>query len=70
VFLTDGITETEDTDGLFFGTDAALDVIRGHRAEPAAAMVRHLQQATRQFAHGAPQQDDVTVVVLKVNEET
>ncbi len=28
VFLTDGITETEDVSGEFFGTDAALDVVR------------------------------------------
>jgi sigma-B regulation protein RsbU (phosphoserine phosphatase) len=67
VFLTDGVTETEDTSGQYFGVDAALDCVRSHRDEPAEQIVRHLQQATREFAQGAPQQDDVTVIVFKVD---
>jgi PAS domain S-box-containing protein len=66
VFLTDGITESENASGDWFGTDAALDVVRAHRHESAQEIVQGLREATRDFAHGAPQQDDITVVVCKV----
>ena len=66
VFLTDGITESENASGDCLGTDAALDVVRAHRHESAQDIVQRLRQATRDFAHGAPQQDDITVVVCKV----
>jgi PAS domain S-box-containing protein len=66
VFLTDGITESENTSGDWFGTDAALDVVRAHRHESAQDIVQRLRQATRDFAEGTPQQDDITVVVCKV----
>ncbi len=70
VFLTDGVTETEDTAGRELGAEAALDVVRGHSAEPASEIIGHLQQATRQFAQGATQEDDVTVVICKVRGES
>jgi sigma-B regulation protein RsbU (phosphoserine phosphatase) len=66
VFLTDGITEAENTSGDYFGTDAALDVVRARRHESAQEIVQGLREATRDFAQGAPQQDDITVVVCKV----
>jgi len=66
VFLTDGITETEDVSGNYFGTDAAIDVVRAHLGDTADELVQHLRQATRDFAQDAPQLDDITVVVCKV----
>jgi serine phosphatase RsbU (regulator of sigma subunit) len=66
VFLTDGITESENASGDYFGSDAALDVVRAHRHESAQEIVQRLRAATRDFAQGAPQQDDITMVVCKV----
>jgi PAS domain S-box-containing protein len=66
VFLTDGITEAENTSGDYFGTDAALDVVRAHLHESAQDIVQRLRQATHDFAQGAAQQDDITVLVCKV----
>jgi PAS domain S-box-containing protein len=66
VFLTDGITEAENPSGDYFGTDAALDVVRAHLRETAQDIVQRLRQATSDFAKGAPQQDDITVLVCKV----
>jgi PAS domain S-box-containing protein len=66
VFLTDGITETENASGGYFGADAALDVVRAHQHETAQDIVQRLRQATGDFAQGAPQHDDVTVLVCKV----
>ena len=66
VFLTDGITESENATGDWFGAEAALDVVRAHRHESAQDIVQRLSQATHDFAQGAPQLDDITVVVCKV----
>ncbi len=65
VFLTDGITETEDPSGNAFGAEAAIEVIRGHLDAPAQDLVQHLRDAARDFARGAPQEDDITLVVCK-----
>jgi phosphoserine phosphatase RsbU/P len=65
VFLTDGITETEDPHGNAFGAEAALDVIRAHPGASAADLVRHLHDAARDFAQGAAQADDITLVVCR-----
>ena len=65
VFLTDGITETEDPSGSAFGAEAALDVVRAHLDAPAQDLVRLLHEAARDFAHGAPQADDITLIVCK-----
>ncbi len=66
VFLTDGITETENAAGDYFGPEAALAVLRGHLDETAQELVQRLREATRAFAGEAPQQDDITVLVCKV----
>ncbi len=68
VFLTDGVTETGNESDEFFGVEAALDVVRRFRADSAAQIVKQLERATREFAGEAPQQDDVTVVVVKVED--
>jgi sigma-B regulation protein RsbU (phosphoserine phosphatase) len=65
VFLTDGITETEDPSGNVFGAGAALDVIRAHLDASAQDLVQHLRDAARDFAGGELQQDDITLVVCK-----
>ena len=65
VFLTDGITESENPSGDWFGADAALDVVRAHRHESAQDIVQGLRAATRDFAARRAQQDDITVVVCK-----
>ena len=66
VFLTDGITESEDPDGRDFGAAAALDVVRAHMHCSAGEIVQRLERAARDFAKGAPQADDITAVVCKV----
>ncbi len=65
VFLTDGVTETEDASGNCFGADAALDEIRAHMDEPACRLVQRVRDAARRFAGDAPQADDITLVVCR-----
>jgi sigma-B regulation protein RsbU (phosphoserine phosphatase) len=65
VFLTDGITETEDPSGNAFGAEAAIAVIRANIDAPARELVQHVRNAVRDFAGGAPQGDDITMIVCK-----
>lgn len=65
VVPTDGFYEYAGRDGEFFGTARIQDVLRAHRAEPAAGMAQRLDDAVQAFAGGAPQLDDMTVVIVK-----
>jgi phosphoserine phosphatase RsbU/P len=65
--FTDGVTETDTADGVQFGTERALDVIRRFRREPAAKIVHRLYRAVRDFAGRRPHADDITAVICKVD---
>ncbi len=66
VFGTDGIWETENSAGEAFGKDRLKQLIRRNRHLPASDLVRAVSEALETFRHGAPQTDDVTLVVAKV----
>jgi len=67
LFLTDGIDEATNPEGTeCFGVDRALDVLRAHRSQSAATLAATLCDAVREFSNPEPQQDDLTVVILKV----
>ena len=66
LFLTDGVAETESPQGVAFGIERALEVVRAHRHRPAGDIVETLYRQRPRFAQDAPQQDDITAVVLKV----
>ena len=66
LLMTDGIDETIDIQGEFFGTERALAIVHQYRAEPAADIVRRICEAARTFGQPAPQSDDLTVVLAKI----
>jgi sigma-B regulation protein RsbU (phosphoserine phosphatase) len=66
LLLTDGIEEAMSPDDAFFGVDPILDVVRAHSEHTAREIVEALFGAVRDFSHGLPQLDDLTVVVVKV----
>jgi len=68
--LTDGIAEAESPDGVALGGQGALAVIRGHAGASAQATVDGLVDAVRDFAGGAPQRDDITLIVCRRLEHT
>jgi anti-sigma regulatory factor (Ser/Thr protein kinase) len=63
--LSDGIFEFAAPHGELFGEERVVRVLREHRAEPAAQLAARLLEAVRSFAQGAPQEDDITLVLLK-----
>jgi phosphoserine phosphatase RsbU/P len=66
VIGTDGITETRNPSGEFFGGARFRDVIRNHAAQPADRIQSAVIEAVDTFRGESAQEDDVTLVVLKL----
>jgi PAS domain S-box-containing protein len=66
VLLTDGVEEALSAAEEFFGTERTIQVVQANRNRSAAEIVSALYNAVCDFAHKAPQLDDVTVVIAKV----
>jgi len=66
VLYTDGITETTDPLGEFFGPKRLITLIRRNAGLSAQDLVHAIRDGLEGFAEGASQADDVTVVVIRV----
>ncbi|MBN1489853.1 MAG: SpoIIE family protein phosphatase [Phycisphaerae bacterium] len=64
---TDGIWESQNPEGRMFGKDALRDIIRRHADRPAAEISHAVTDAIAAFRGTHPQEDDITLVVIKVN---
>jgi sigma-B regulation protein RsbU (phosphoserine phosphatase) len=65
VLYSDGVTEATNQDFDEFGEERFIEVLRRHRSDPAATIVEAVMKALGEFAAGAPQADDITLVVAK-----
>jgi phosphoserine phosphatase len=65
VLLSDGVYEYADADGLQFGRERVEQVLREAHARSADELAARLMQAVQAFARGAPQDDDITMVLVK-----
>jgi phosphoserine phosphatase RsbU/P len=68
VLCSDGITEAFDEAGQEFGPRRMLDVIERSHDKPSKEIVNDLFNAVQEFCGDAPQSDDRTVVVVKINQ--
>ncbi|MFY9583580.1 MAG: SpoIIE family protein phosphatase [Candidatus Acidiferrales bacterium] len=66
VFHSDGLAESANGEGQFFGTARLRRLIEEHAALPAAALADRLLGEVAQFSQGLPVSDDRTLVVLRV----
>jgi sigma-B regulation protein RsbU (phosphoserine phosphatase) len=66
VIGTDGITETRNRSGELFGSERTREVIRTHAASSAADIQAAVIEAVHTFRGETPQEDDVTLVVVKL----
>jgi serine phosphatase RsbU (regulator of sigma subunit) len=64
VIYTDGVTEAQDARGAFFGRKRLFDLVRAQAGASATELHDAIQGAVRDFTEGAPQSDDITLVVL------
>jgi serine phosphatase RsbU (regulator of sigma subunit) len=65
VLFSDGVTEAQNADGEEFGEARLLDVLHGCPGRPAAAVIDGVFAEIDAFAGGAPQFDDITVLVAR-----
>jgi serine phosphatase RsbU (regulator of sigma subunit) len=64
--FTDGVTETTGNTGEEFGEDRLLGAVHASRNLEAASILRNVEQAVRQFRSSTQPEDDVTLVVARV----
>ena len=65
VIYSDGVTEATNTSDEEFGEERLTGVLKAHRNAPASAIVSAIRESLNQFTRGAPQADDITLVVAR-----
>jgi len=65
VLYTDGVTEAFDTHGAMFEDRRLEQNLQAASAAPVDELVKRVLHAVREFAAGAPQSDDITVMALR-----
>jgi serine phosphatase RsbU (regulator of sigma subunit) len=68
VFYTDGIVEAMNEQEEIFGFERLLEVIRRARALDAGSLLKEILGRVNQFVGAATQHDDLTVIVVSVEE--
>jgi phosphoserine phosphatase RsbU/P len=66
VLYTDGVTEAFNNRNEAFGEERLRAFLRENRARPAREILDSLIAEIRAFTGSAPQSDDITLVVVKV----
>jgi sigma-B regulation protein RsbU (phosphoserine phosphatase) len=67
VLFSDGILESQEPGGEFFGVERALALLRRHRREPARQILDRFYAGVLAFAGDNSLQDDLTAVVCKLD---
>jgi serine phosphatase RsbU (regulator of sigma subunit)/pSer/pThr/pTyr-binding forkhead associated (FHA) protein len=65
VLYSDGVTEANNPDFDEFGEERVIRVLSENRARPAREIVDAVTAALKEFTAGAPQADDITLLVAK-----
>ena len=65
VLLSDGFYEYHDSANEQFGEERVEEILRAHHGKSMAELSALFFEAVQSFAKGAPQQDDMTVVLVK-----
>ncbi|HLK47569.1 MAG TPA: SpoIIE family protein phosphatase [Bryobacteraceae bacterium] len=65
VIYSDGVTEATDANEDEYGEDRLAEELKKHRAAAAEVIVKAVTESVSRFVGGAPQADDITLVVAK-----
>ncbi|HKD07052.1 MAG TPA: SpoIIE family protein phosphatase [Bryobacteraceae bacterium] len=65
VIYSDGVSEAASTDGEEFETDRLSEVASRNRTRPAQEILAAVNRAVADFTAGAPQSDDITLIVAR-----
>jgi phosphoserine phosphatase RsbU/P len=66
VLYTDGVTEANRKDGELFGEERLNNVLRMSAGLSAGQLLERIKAETLAFCDGAPQADDITLMVVRV----
>ncbi len=66
ILYTDGMSEAENPAEEEWGEDALIEAARACATLPPAEMIPRIMEAADAFANGAPQHDDMTLVIARV----
>ena len=67
VMGTDGVWETRNESGQMFGRTAIYEIIRNNSAASAGSIMEEIFDRYKKFRKAAQPEDDVTLVVVKLN---
>jgi sigma-B regulation protein RsbU (phosphoserine phosphatase) len=70
ILYTDGIVEAMDGEEKIFGFDRLMEMVRGKQTLSADSLLKEILDQVGEFAAGAEQHDDLTVIVLKAADQT
>jgi sigma-B regulation protein RsbU (phosphoserine phosphatase) len=65
VLFSDGVSEAMDPDEVEFGIDRLKQSVTGHTTAPVGELQSTILSSVKQFARGARQGDDVTLLLLR-----
>jgi sigma-B regulation protein RsbU (phosphoserine phosphatase) len=66
VFFTDGVSEAMNNEDEEFDEPRLMDAVRSGAGMKSAELIDHIMHCCDDFAAGAPQHDDMTLVVVRV----
>lgn len=66
VMGTDGLWETTNPEGRFFGKQRLLDEVQAHRTQPVEEIGRAVIDAVDRFRSSGKQKDDLTLVLIRI----
>jgi sigma-B regulation protein RsbU (phosphoserine phosphatase) len=64
VLYTDGISEARNPQGVYFGEQRLLNVLRANIGQPAQKIQQALLDEVGSFTTGAPREDDIALIVM------
>jgi serine phosphatase RsbU (regulator of sigma subunit) len=63
--MTDGIYEYENPSEEQFGESRVEEIVRQYQDEPMSRLVERIVASVKEFAEGAPQNDDMTILLAR-----
>ena len=65
VLFSDGVADAQSEAGEEFGDERLIEIVRAAMDQPSHAIVTRVFDAIDRFVDGAPQFDDITILVLR-----
>ncbi|HEX28924.1 TPA: serine/threonine-protein phosphatase, partial [Candidatus Poribacteria bacterium] len=66
VMYTDGITEASNSSGEMFGEERLKQIIIEGERLSAMQLLQRIYDEVKRFSEGMPQQDDLTLIVMRI----